>query len=78
VTYSYLPNSSGGWSTITYIHEPTQSGYVTYVEIPTVTGVESYTESSSVLRTAHGTATELYETLSNGEQVTYVSNTGTY
>jgi hypothetical protein len=77
VTYSYMPTSNGGWSTVTYVTKKTPSGYVTYVEVPTSNGVSSYSESVETIQTAHGTATETVETLSNGSTVTYVTATGT-
>lgn len=77
VTFSYVPTSYGGWSTVTYVTKKTPSGYITYVDMPTPSGVSTYSESVQTIQTSHGTATETVETLSNGSVVTYVTATGT-
>lgn len=70
-TFSYTPSSNGGWDTISYITEPTPSGYITYVDVPTANGgTSTYTEAVQTTVNKSGqVVTYEAETLSNGETV---------
>lgn len=74
IVYSYVPDSTDSWSTVTYVTEETGANdWVTYISVPTQDGIATYTESLSTVKTAHGTLSYVDETTSLGstEVITY-------